>query len=82
MRKKQLKNVYPLPEPDRYALVDAEGGGLFSKHPNVEGAQLSSLFHVKTGQTVRWKNDPRAPTQVAHSWGYVGKTRRFRVHAL
>jgi hypothetical protein len=63
-----------------YGLRDERTGAVLSMHPNTNGAQLSSLFHVATGEKVVWR-DSDGPVSVAAHVGYVGDEHRFTVYA-
>lgn len=39
---------------------------LLSKHPNVNGAKLSALFHLRNGARITWDKDGSRPTQVGY----------------
>ena len=51
-----------------YLLMNSRGKTL-SKHPSISGAQLSSLFHIKNGETVKWADEE----------GTVADKIRFRI---
>ncbi len=75
MKARKSKNIYPPLSPDKWVLQDAEHECL-SMHPNISGAKLAALFHVKNGEQIAWE-DRKLPVQVAAEIGMVNGKDRF-----
>jgi plastocyanin len=63
-----------------FVLLNTKSGKSLSVHPNTNGAMLSALFHVETGDKVTWEPEKTAPLQVAAWHGKVNGKAKFRVY--